>query len=381
MRSDGHAPESARPRVLLLVTLAGVGGAQACLAALVPALAERYDVVVAAHGDGPLPATVRAAGARYVALRHMRREVGARDVLALLELIVLMRRERPAIVHANSSKAGILGRIAAAATGVPVRLFTAHGWAFAAHAGLRGRCYRWADRLARPLTTTVICVSESERRAGLAAGTCEPRRTHVIHNGVDVSRWPRARADGAPPVVVAVGRLAAPKDPLTLVAALARLEPGSFRALFVGDGPDRTVVAGAVDAAGLGGAVRLLGARDDLPGLLAGADVFVLSSRSEGFPLSVLEAMAAGLPVVASAVGGIPEAVIDGETGLLVSPGDASALAVALRALLADGLRRRALGMAGCGRAAARFDVARFRAEHVALYESALAAAPKRRPR
>jgi glycosyltransferase involved in cell wall biosynthesis len=372
MSSDG------RPRVVVLVTLAAVGGAQSYVAALVPALAERFDVVVAAHGDGALRVAAARAGVRFVALRHLRRALGARDVLGLLELVRLLRRERPQILHANSSKAGVLGRLAAALAGVPVRIFTAHGWAFGAERGAAGRVYRWADRLVLPLTTAVVCVSESERRAGLQARTCDPERTWVIHNGVDVGAAPQSSVGGEPPLIVSVGRLQAPKDPLTLVRALGALPHGSFRAVMVGDGPDREAVAAEIAASGLAGVVALVGDRDDVPALLEGADVFVLATRSEGFPLSVVEAMAAGLPVVASSVGGIPEAVLDGETGLLVAPQNPPALASALAHVLQDGARRRSMGAAGRARAAERFDLAGFRAAHVALYERALAAAPNR---
>ena len=374
-------PSDGRHRILLLVTLSGVGGAQTYVAALVPALAERFDVVVAAQGEGPLRDAVRDAGARYVALRHVRRAVGPRDALGLLELMALMRRERPAVLHANSSKAGILGRLAAALSRVPVRVFTAHGWAFGARGGPSSALYRWADRLARPLTTAVVCVSESERTVGLAARTCDPARTCVIHNGVALDGVAPAALDGAPPVLVSVGRLAAPKDPLTLVTALASLPPGSFRAVLVGGGPEHAAVAAAVRRAGLDGVVALLGDRDDVPALLAAGDLFVLASRSEGFPMSVLEAMAAGLPVIASAVGGVPEAVLDGETGMLVPPGDAGALAGAIVRLLADGRLRREMGSAGRARAAAHFGLERFAAQHVQVYERALAEAPKRRRR
>ena len=136
----------ARPRVLLLITLAETGGAQQYVASLLPALAEEYDVLVAAHGDGFLGDASRAAGVRYVSLAHVRRPLHPlHDVLGLVELYRLFRHERPMIVHANSSKAGILGRLAALAARVPVRLFTVHGWAFKAHRGLAALVYLWAD--------------------------------------------------------------------------------------------------------------------------------------------------------------------------------------------------------------------------------------------
>ncbi|HEX2291734.1 MAG TPA: glycosyltransferase, partial [Gaiellaceae bacterium] len=296
------------------MTLAETGGAQTYVASLLPAVAHRFEVVVAAYGPGPLRAAAEEAGVRYVPLRQLRRPIRPwRDLAALVELWWLLRRERPEILHASSSKAGILGRAAAALAGVPVRIFTAHGWAFAAQTGAAALLYRWADRAMRPLTAATVCVAEQQRAAGLAARTCDPDRTVVIPNAVDAAGAPRARHDdGGLPLVVAVGRLKAPKDPLTLVRALARLPAGSYEAVLVGEGPDRPRLAAEIDALGLGDRVRLAGDRRDVPELLAGADVFVLSSASEGMPVSVLEAMAAGLPVVASRVGGIPELVVDG---------------------------------------------------------------------
>lgn len=357
---------SGRPRVLIVITLAEVGGAQTYVAQLLPALVERYDVTVAAWGPGPLVAAAEAAGATFVPLRNVRRELGLRDVLGLVELVRLYRRVRPDLVHANSSKAGVLGRLAAWLARVPVRVFTVHGWAFKAAEGPASAIYLWADRLMRPLTTATICVSETEKRAGMAARTCGDDAV-VIRNAVGVADAPRAPLAGEPPHVVSVGRFKAPKDFPTLARALRLLEERSFRATLVGDGPDRAAVE-----AELRGAATLAGERHDVPALLADADVFVLSSTSEGMPLTVLEAMAAGLPVVASAVGGLPELVEDGVTGLLVPPRDPEALADVLRRLLADADLRRRLGAAGRARAEERFDLPRFRAEHVELYERLL---------
>jgi glycosyltransferase involved in cell wall biosynthesis len=362
-------PHTRRPRILVLVTLAETGGAQSYVAGLLPGLQGRYDVVVAAHGDGPLREASRAAGARFVPLRHVRRPLHpARDLLGLIELVVLMRRAAPDIVHANSSKAGVLGRLAAAAAGVPIRIFTVHGWAFSASSGLVSVLYRWADRLMAPLTTLTICVAERERTAGLAARTCIAERTVVIPNAIDVEAIPQARHDGGPPLVVAVGRLAEPKDAMTLVRALAAVPGRRFAALLVGDGPDRPCVEEEVNRLGVADAVALVGTRDDVPALLAGADVFALSSRSEGAPISILEAMAAGLPVVSSRVGGVPELVVDGETGLLVPPGDPAAMSAALGRLVADADLRRRLGGGGRGRGGRGFWVRRQRRAHLACY-------------
>ena len=251
---------------------------------------------------------------------------------------------------------------------VPVRFFTVHGWAFKAHTGRAATAYLWADRLMSAFTTTTICVAHGELSAGLSARTCRPDRTVVIHNGVplDVPRRPPGGTD--PVTLLSVGRMRAPKDLFTLVRAMADLEPGSARLRIAGDGPDRAAVAAEVERLGLGGTVELLGTRDDVPALLADADVFVLASDSEGLPMSVLEAMAAGLPVVASAVGGVPELVLDGETGILVGPRDTAALAGALARLVADSALRDRLGAAGRLRVEREFSLERFEREHLELY-------------
>jgi glycosyltransferase involved in cell wall biosynthesis len=359
--------------VLIVITLAETGGAQSYVRDLVPALVERFDVVVAAHGSGPLRAAVAGAGARFVPLRHVRRSISTRDLLGLAELVRLFRRERPDLVHANSSKAGVLARIAAGITRVPVRVFTAHGWAFSSAAAGSARLYLWADRLVRPLTTTVICVSESERSAGLAARTCSPDRTVVIHNAVEVDAAQQATPGGSPMRIVSVGRLAPPKDFGTLLRAVARLRADDVATTLLGDGPDRPRLEAEIAELGLAGSVTLAGDVPDVATRLAGADVFVLSSCSEGMPISVLEAMAAGLPVVATDVGGLREVVEDGVTGFLVPAGDARALGERLAQLEADPALRCELGAAARRRAAADFALPGWRRRHVELYEDLLA--------
>jgi glycosyltransferase involved in cell wall biosynthesis len=360
--------------VLLVITLAEVGGAQSYVAALLPALVGSFDVTVAAHGLGPLREAAASSGAQFVPLVHVRRAINPwRDLAGLLELVRLLRRERPDIVHASSSKAGVLARMAAALTGVPIRIFTAHGWAFGARGGTTSRLYRWADRLMRPLTTVTICVAERELEAGVAARTCDAAATVVIPNAVDVRGAPTVAGERETPRIVTVGRLKAPKDFQTLARALSLLPQGSFEAEIVGDGPDRPELERRLRGLGLTESVRLAGSRDDVPALLAAADVFVLSSRSEGAPVSVLEAMAAGLPVVATRVGGVPELVEDGQTGFLVPPGDPAALTRVLAELLEDRALRRRLGDAGRQRARREFDLDPFRRAHVELYSRELA--------
>jgi glycosyltransferase involved in cell wall biosynthesis len=270
-------------------------------------------------------------------------------------------------VHAHSSKAGALGRLAAALAHVPVRIFTVHGWSFAAYGGLPGRLYLWVERRLRRLTTAVVCVAEASRDVGVDAGACQAERTLVIHNAVDVAAFAAPDRPRGIPQVVSIGRFAFPKDFATLVEALTATR-ADYRAAFVGEGPLLPEIAATIRQRGLTERIDLLGNRGDVRGVLASADVFVLSSRSEGFPVSILEAMAAGLPVVATDVGGVAESVIDGETGLLVPPGDPGALAAALDRLLTDGALRLGLGAAGRERVRRHFDLTDFRRAHVELY-------------
>jgi glycosyltransferase involved in cell wall biosynthesis len=363
-----------RPRILFVVTLAETGGAQTYVASLLAPLADHFDVVVAAHGDGPLRDAALAAGARFIPLTQVRRPVSLwRDVLGLLELLALLRGEHPHIVHLNSAKAAALGRLAAWLARVPIRIYTVHGWAFGAHGGPASAVYRWAERFLRPLTTITVCVADSERRAGLAARTCVERTTVVIRNGVDPANFRAGEAHSGRPRLVTVGRLAPPKDAVTFVRALSALRGRPIEAVFVGDGPDRRAVEEEVRRLGLESVVELLGERDDVPELLARADVFVLSSHSEGLPISILEAMATGLPVVASNVGGVAEVVVDGGTGLLVPPGDAQSLATAIERLLEDPALCRRFGEAGRIRVAEHFDQAAVQQAHLDLYRRVLA--------
>jgi glycosyltransferase involved in cell wall biosynthesis len=333
-------------------------------------------VAVGAHGSGPLRDAARAAGTRFLELEHVRRPLSpGRDLLGLLELETLVRRERPHIVHVNSAKAGALGRVAAWLTHVPIRIYTVHGWSYTAHTGAGSAVYLWAERLLRPLTTVTICVAESERRAGLAMRTCDEATTIVIHNGVQLPDTEVREPRGEPCRIVTVGRLQAPKDTLTLVRALEKLPRGAYTAVIVGDGPDRPALEAEIGRLGLDSFVQVVGERNDVAERLAASDLFVLSSRSEGLPLSILEAMAAGLPVVATNVGGVPELVLDGETGFLVPPGNPQSLAGAMERLLEDSALRRRLGAAGRLRVEEGFHLESTRRAHLDLYTALLAAA------
>jgi glycosyltransferase involved in cell wall biosynthesis len=363
-----------RPRLLFVVTLAETGGVVSYSRALLPGLTETFEVVVASHGDGPLRHLAERLGMRYVHLRHLRRPIHPlHDALSVRELLQLIRRHRPHIVHAHSSKAGIVGRLAARLARIPVQIFTVHGWSFAPYSPPASWLFGTADRLMCGGTSMIVCPAHAVRTAGLRARTCRADRSIVIPNAVDVAAFRRAHHSAQTPKILTVGRLAFPKTFSILLRALAIVERGTFHAAIAGDGPQRQQLEAEIAVLGLSGAVQLLGTRPDVVDLLADSDIFVLSSRSECLPMSVIEAMAAGLPVVASAVGGVPELVEHGRTGILVPPDDPALLADAIARLVADGGLRRRMGEAGRARAEALFDVDGFRQEHFDLYVRELA--------
>jgi glycosyltransferase involved in cell wall biosynthesis len=368
----------ARPRVLHVITLSDWGGAQAYVFALARGMRDAFDMTVACGPGGPLVQRLLQEGIRTVEIPTLRRNPHPpADLAALWRLARLMRQERFDLAHCHSTKAGLLGRIAARLAGIPAVVFTAHGWAFAGwwHPVVRGLAML-AERAAAHLTTVIICVSDLDRKTALRKRVGRPDQIVVVHSGIAPfapfggSPAERQPLDGACGVLM-VSRLDPQKDPVTLLDAWGMVA-GPHRLLLAGDGPLRPALEEMVSRRGLAGRVQLLGARTDVPTLLRAADVFVLSSRSEGLPLAIIEAMTAGLPVVATGVGGVPEAVVHGETGLLVPPGDPTALASALDRLLRDAGLRRRMGEAGRQRALAHFTEARMLEETAALYVRAL---------
>jgi glycosyltransferase involved in cell wall biosynthesis/GT2 family glycosyltransferase len=384
-----------RPRVLELVTLSEWGGAQACVFALARGLRAAYEVTVACAPGGPLVSRLRAEGIAVVEIPTLvRTPRPLADLRTLWWLVGWMRRERFDLVHCHSTKAGLLGRFAAWMAGVPAILFTVHGWPFAGwwHPVQRA-VVALAERVAARLSTAMICVCEHDHRVALQMRIAPPDRLVVIPNGVDPApflpaddgvaggRDARADAEADPPdhalIAVAVGRLTEQKDPATLLDAWRRVR-GPHRLLLVGDGPMRPALEARCRAEGLDGRVVIAGPRDDVAAILRRADVFVLASRWEGLPLAIIEAMMSGLPIVATTVGGVPEAVAEGETGLLVPPQEPGALARALERLLGDAALRRRMGAAGRQRALREYVVDRMLRQTAALYARVLEGA--RRP-
>jgi L-malate glycosyltransferase len=268
-----------------------------------------------------------------------------------------------------------------AAGRIPV-LFTEHG---RCHPDFPRRKRIVANRLLLGRGDRVLAVGRAVRGALIANEGIPAERIEVIYNGIDLEAYRDGQSQREATrrqlgladddvAVIQVARLDSLKDHPTAVAAMAELAPGHPRArlLIVGEGAERARIEAAVRERGVSGSVRLVGLRTDVPRLLSAADVFLLTSISEGIPLTLIEAMAAGLPCVSTRVGGIPEVVVDGETGVLAEPSKPESVAAALGKLVADASLRRRLGEAGRGRALRLFDDQAMHAAYDRIYRQML---------
>ncbi len=364
-------------RVLLVITRGERGGAQVHVRDLVLALRDRvhFDVVIGEGGF--LPDSLREGGINVVILPSMGRAVSPRDdARSLRELRLLIARHGPHLVHTHSSKAGILGRLAAWSAGVP-SVHTAHAWSFSdGQPSARVVLSVPPEWLVGRVTSRFIAVSHADAEVGTRYRVARPSQVTVIHNGVaDVDERGDPGASG-PCRFLMVARFLAPKDHALLLDAFARV-PGPAELWLVGDGPLLAAAEARASRPDLLGRVRFLGNRGDVAGLYAQVQVGVLVSLQEGFPLVVLEAMRAGLPVVASDVGGTREAVEDGATGRLVPRGDGEALVGALSSLAGDPAARARMGAAGRRAYEDRFSVRPMAAATLRVYaEIASTSAP-----
>jgi glycosyltransferase involved in cell wall biosynthesis len=361
-------------RIVLAIESSGPGGAET----VVLRLAEELRDI----GHAPVVATLRQgwmterAAALGLPVWIVPQRSGL-DALWVPRFAARLRRERIDLVHTHEFVMNIYAGAAARLVGLPT-LATIHGRHWVADQPRRGAAYR----LLRRLGLRVVAVSHDLAKF-LAPGLGIPLSAiTVVHNGIPIppssagpdrgAKQRDARASiGLPwpdPLLVAVGNLYAVKDHANLLRAAATLP--DVHVAIAGRGDQEAPLRRLADELGISPRVHLLGLRQDVDRVLLAADVFVQPSRSEGLPLAVLEAMAAALPVVATNVGGVGEAVVDGETGILVPPGDSPALAAAARAVLAMPDRGAGLGQFGRKRAIRDFSVREMVDRYCALYRA-----------
>ncbi len=325
---------------ILMVMRPGKGGAFAHVTQLCGALSAR-DHQVAVCG----PHADKAAGlaAEVLPVEIVRPLSPTGDARAIAGVMAAVRRFRPDLIHAHGSKGGVIARLSRVVRPRTPLVFTPHQYAFENYFDGGGRrvAYEAIERVLAPLATRVIGVCEAERR--LAATIGPGRRTRLVYNGIEplprVPPDPRLAAlRERGPTVVAVAELHPRKGIPTLLEAMPKVLGAhpSATAVIAGGGEERQRLEAMARDLGLGDSVRFLGHVDDVPAVLAGADVFVNPAWAEAFPYSVIEAMSVGVPIVATDVGGTGEAIRPAETGMLVPPREPEPLGRAITVLLED---------------------------------------------
>jgi glycosyltransferase involved in cell wall biosynthesis len=297
---------------------------------------------------------------RYLDLR---RAIAPRaDLRALGGLAKIIREERPDVIHAHSSKAGAVARLARFSHPRTPVLYTPHGYAFAGHFSRSAErlAYRGVEHALAPLANRTICVCEAEARLARSIGSS--KRVRVVYNGIGPAQDGQvartiAELSRLGPVIGVLTLLRPGKGLETLIDAFPRVlvQHPSAQLAIVGDGPDLQTLRRQTELRCVADTVHFLGSSAEPQAVLRGLDVFVHPSWAEAFPYVILEAMSLGRPIVASDVGGIREAVVDGASGRLVPPGDDGALAEALIAMLDDPTRRAQMGTMALSRVRERF--------------------------
>jgi glycosyltransferase involved in cell wall biosynthesis len=370
-------------RVLFVITRLELGGAQRVVLHTVGNLDREGFEVGLAWGPGDVldEEARRLAGVELFEVHDLVRPVAPlQDLRALSSLRRVIREFRPQVVHTHSSKAGILGRLAARLERVPVVVHTVHGFGFTPlQSPIKRTVFFRAEKIAARWTDHFVAVSELNLDRGLEIGLWQRDQASVIRAGVALDRF-RSAGDGGPvrerlgipadaPVVTQIGNFKPQKAPLDFIRAAALINQRVPEAVFVmvGDGPLRPVAEELAAELGISRQVVFCGWWDDVPGLLAATAVSVLSSRHEGLPCSVVESLAAGVPMVATAVDGTPEVVRPGINGELVPPGDPAKLADAVVSILTDDELRSALSEAA-GDGLESFDRNHMVRKHEELY-------------
>ena len=361
-------------RVVHLVTTLNIGGLEMVVLNLTRCCdRSRFQPHVICLGEiGDLESCFREADVPVESLGYVGQGTGR----TLFRLTRSLHRIRPHILHTHNTSPHLLGALAGSMVSVPVLVHTKHGRNYVD----RGKTVA-GNRLASCLSDSIVSVSHDARQVAREVERVPASKIQVIHNGIDLARFPIPNGRPGPNGrrAITVARLNPIKDQHTLLKAarlVADADPG-FRLDLVGDGELRDDLVALCNSLGLQDHVCFLGSRDDVRCQLAAADVFVLSSLSEGISLTLLEAMASGLPVVATAVGGNSEVVVDGKTGILVPPCNPERLASAIGAILASPEMARQMGCAGRRRVETEFDLSRVVARYEGLYLSLL---KKKRP-
>lgn len=328
---------------------------------------KKFDLqFVALSGDGQPATDIRATGC---SARVLNESLKIRKLQSIVQLVRHLKAHRPQIVHTHNTYAQFYGAIAAKLAGVPVVINTQHGQGC-------GSSWKaeWQFRIANRLTRRVVGVSHDTTKLCTHQDPNSRGKFTTIWNGINLDRF-NYHGPKLMPTAICVARLSPLKDFPTLLRAVRLVLPHvpDFRLRIVGDGPERANLKSLIGELNIRPHVELLGERHDVPELLADSGFFISSSLSEGISLTLLEAMAVGLPVVTTAIGGNPEVVLDGKTGRLAPAGDPTALARAIVDLCAERDLWTAMGALGRQRVEQNFEIRQMIRSYESMYEGLLA--------
>lgn len=332
-----------------------------------------HEVTVVVGGGGVFARELERLGLKVIQIQSLKRRIDIfSDIVSGIVFFGIVRRLRPDLIALHSPKAGLIGRIVGSLLRAPT-VYTIHGWSHVKGAGgIMRRLYTILERSFARASYSLITVCDHDRDYAVSTLKLPKNALVTIHNGVrDVpERWEGRFEHNAPVALVTVARFQAPKDFETLLSALYRLKSENWTFRFIGDGPLMNSVMGRVTELGMNDRVIFEGASERVETLLANSDIFLLISRSEGFPLSILEAMRAALPVVVSDVGGCHEMAYPGMNGFVVPAGDIDALEKKLKMLIASPDLCRNLGNQGRAIYQKRFTFETMYRDTLALYQS-----------
>jgi glycosyltransferase involved in cell wall biosynthesis len=360
-----------KKKILYVITKSNWGGAQRYVFDLAVNFSKKYEVSVALGGNGELKTRLQSAGIRTIELPFLGRDISLlADFRSFKKLVGLFKEERPDILHVNSSKVGGLGALAGRIAHIPKIIFTAHGWAFReerpAHQIFAIKLASWLTIL---LSHVVIAVSERDEKEALAF-PCTKKKVLLIHNGIPDDHFYEkdearkrltdhlAKMNGIRIAetedalwIGTIGELHKNKGHEYVIEAISKL-PRTEKILFfvIGEGEEKMALQKKIIDSDLEKQVFLLGKIDDASALLRAFNVFLFPSVKEGLPFTILEAGMAGIPVIASAVGGIPEIITDMQTGILLRPKSSGEIIRAMEYLLnhpiqADGFGKKLRAM------------------------------------
>lgn len=364
-------------RIMYIITLPILGGAQVHLNDVIRNLPDDIEPNLLVGQDGWLATKVKEKTENVFVVPSLVRQISPlNDIKAFWAVRQLIKKMKPDLVHCHSSKAGIIGRLAAWSCGIPA-VFTAHGWAFTEGVSPGKRyIYKLMERVMAQCTRKIICVSDYDRNLALTVMPEQADKMLTIHNGVPCIKKIDQPKNNERLRLVMVARFCAPKQQRELITAVHELlveNPEMDLSLaLIGDGPEYEAVKKYTLALENNGFVDFLGAQADAAHLLNQYDVFVLISRWEGLPISILEAMRQGLPVIASDVGGIKEMVKDEETGFLIPRENLALLKEKIKQLYDDRDTCNKLGQQGRNKYIAEFTSESMMKKLVRIYQDVL---------